>query len=148
MSGESKASQNHVKVVLKHDGEQRFFAQGANFSHSFDTKSSSPKEMFLAGLLGCSAHDVAVFSASEGYEICDFSLSVDGVASGEIPHRFTRLELVYSFSSSVLKEVAITWVESSINTYCTTINTVRGGCEMSYSIIYNGEKIVSQKEIN
>jgi putative redox protein len=136
-----------LEVRVEHTGEKRFSAKGAHLELEFDTTQTSPKELFLAGMLGCSAYDMVMIPASRGYEIKNLSLSVKAHPSAELPHRFERLELLYQLDSTAPKEEILSWVEATLESYCTTINTLRGGCEVSYSVLCNKEMILSQRKL-
>lgn len=135
-----------VAVSVKHTGGMAFEAQGAHLNLAFDTAQTSPKEMFLAGMLGCSAYDMMMSAQDRG--LSNLTLSVLAhPASQTPPHRFERFELLYSFDSSASDSEAIAWVEASLERHCTTINSFRGALEVSYSLIHNGTKILNQRKL-
>lgn len=136
-----------VEVNVRHLTQKCFKANGAHLGIEFDCAQTSPKEMFLTGLLGCSAYDMLELSSTRGIALNGLSLSVKAYPSGESPARFERLEILYSFDSAASDEEALSWVEASTEQYCTTINTVRKGCTMSYSVRHNGAIIQPPKEL-
>jgi len=74
-------------------------------------------------------------------------LAVSGevVRNESAPRKFNSLHLEYSFDSDADDTTAARWVMASVETYCSTINTVRDTTEITYTIIHNG-KMVRENE--
>jgi putative redox protein len=71
------------------------------------------------------------------------SLSVTGevVRNESHPKKFNTLHLDYKFDSDADDITAARWVMASVETYCSTINTIRDTTAITYSITHNGKMI-------
>ena len=61
--------------------------------------------------------------------------------------QFNSLHLEYTFDSDVEDLVAKRWVMASLETYCSTINTIRDTTMITYSIIYNGSILCDHEKM-
>ena len=113
-----------MKVVIKHQEGMKFEAQTAKSSFVIDCPVISPVEYFLAGIITCSATDVILVPKNQGYEVTELEVSGDVIRNEAMPQKFNELHLEYSFNSSASDELAERWVMASIETYCSTLNTI------------------------
>ena len=74
---------------------------------------------------------------------------VDGdvVRAEDHPRKFVKLHLTYDFKSDADDTLAARWVMASVETYCSTINTIRDTTEITYSITHNGALIRENKKM-
>jgi putative redox protein len=116
---------------------------------SFEIKPSviSPVEYFLAGTIACSTTDMVMMPQKQGFKISDIEISGDVVRNETPPRKFNEIHLTYSFNSNSDDLTARRWVLSTLETYCSTINTVRGVSKITFSIIHNGNTIADRDEI-
>lgn len=107
----------------------------------------SPIEYFLAGLVACTTSDLIAIPKAQGKTVTN--LNVDGeVERNETPPcKFNTLYLDYRFDSDADDTTALRWVMGSIETYCSTINTVRDTTNISYSVTHNGKVLCEKKPI-
>ena len=126
-----------MKVNIIHQDGMKFEAKTAKSSFIIDCPVISPVEYFLAGIITCSATDIILIPKNQGKTVTD--LSVDGeVIRNEVhPCKFNTLHLTYSFNSDADDTMAARWVMASLETYCSTINTIRDTTKISYSITHN-----------
>ena len=136
-----------MKVVIKHQEGMKFEAQTANASFVIDCPVISPVEYFLAGIITCSATDIILVPKNQGYEVTELEVSGDVVRNDDMPRKFNDLHLDYAFNSSASDELAARWVMASIETYCSTLNTIRGVTKLTYSVIHNGVNVKDKAEI-
>ncbi len=130
-----------MTVTISHLDGMRFEAKTANGSFVIDCPVISPIEYFLSGLIACSASDMIAIPNNQGKKVTNLSVTGDVVRNEDFPRKFNTLHLEYVFESDVDDTTAARWVMASVETYCSTINTVRDSVKISYSITYNGQKI-------
>jgi putative redox protein len=130
-----------MKVSVSHKDEMKFEAKTSKSSFIIDCPTISPIEYFLSGIITCSATDIVLIPKNQGKNVTN--LVVDGEVERAEPHpaKFDKLHLTYSFDSDADDTTAARWVMASLETYCSTINTIRDTTEISYTIIHNGKTI-------
>lgn len=136
-----------MQVTITHQDGMKFEAKTAKSSFIIDCPVISPIEYFLSGIITCSATDVVMVPKKQGYEVRDLSITGDVVRNDAMPQKFNELHLDYSFNSEADDDLAARWVMASIETYCSTLNTIRGVTKIRYSITHNGKKIRENSEI-
>ncbi len=137
-----------MKVTISHLDAMRFEAKtekGESFV--IDCPVISPIEYFLAGLVACTTSDLIALPKNQGYDVTGLRVEGDVVRNETHPRKFNTLHLDYRFDSDVDDTTALRWVMASIETYCSTINTVRDTTKISYSVTYNGKKIRENERI-
>lgn len=103
----------------------------------------SPLEYFALGLISCSGTDIA----NLGKEVSSLQLKGMFERTDSAPYRYTDIHIIYTFNSAGSDDDAIKWVLSSLESYCTTVNSVRGVAKVFYSVIHNGKTIVDKRSI-
>jgi len=137
-----------MKVSIKHTTGMEFEATTEKNTFIVNPKGGiSPMEYFAVGLISCSGTDMVAIPESQGLKVENLSIEADITRAEEMPKKFDEIHMIYTFDSTADATTATRWVQGSIETYCSTINTVRGVSEISYTIIYNGEKIADKKKI-
>ena len=134
-----------MKVSIKHQDGMKFEATTAKSSFIIDCPVISPVEYFLAGLITCSATDIILLGKKQSKTVTDLEVDGEVIRNEGHPCKFNTLHLTYSFNSDGDDVVAGRWVMASVETYCSTINTIRDTTAITYTIIHNGN-IVRQKE--
>jgi len=136
-----------MKVSITHLDGMRFEAKTAKSSFIIDCPVISPIEYFLAGIINCTATDLILMPKNQDKTVTN--LVVDGeVARNEAqPCKFNKLHLTYSFNSDGDDTTAGRWVMASLETYCSTINTIRDTTAISYSITHNGTLIKENEKL-
>lgn len=127
-----------MKITVSHQEAMRFEAKTEKDAFIIDCPQISPIEYFLSGLIACSASDMIVIPQNQGKTVTDLSVEGDGERNGSHPRKFNTLHLHYRFNSDADDQTASRWVMASIETYCSTINTVRDSVKITYSITHNG----------
>lgn len=136
-----------MNVTITHKDGMKFEAKTSKSSFIIDCPTISPIEYFLAGAICCTATDIIMVPKKQGIEVTDLSVDGEVVRAEEMPQKFDALHLDYNFNSSADDEMAARWVMASIETYCSTLNTIRGVTKITYSITHNGKKIRDKAEI-
>ena len=130
-----------MKITVSHQEAMRFEAKTEKSSFIIDCPQISPIEYFLSGLIACSATDVVMLPKQQGFEVTNLQVDGEVVRNESAPKKFNTLHLEYSFDSNADDTLAARWVMASLETYCSTINTIRDSTAITYTIIHNGNKI-------
>ena len=110
-------------------------------------KEVSPIELFALATITCSGTDMVMMPQKQGHTVTNLDISGDVERAESYPQKFTTLHVTYSFDSDAEDDKAKKWVMASMETYCSTLNTIRSDVRLSYSIIHNGKTIADKKEI-
>ncbi len=136
-----------MNVTITHKEDMKFEAKTSKSSFIIDCPTISPIEYFLAGAICCTATDIVMVPKKQGIEVTDLVVDGDVVRNEAMPQKFNSLHLDYHFNSPAEDELAARWVMASIETYCSTLNTIRGVTKITYSITHNGKKIRDKAEV-
>lgn len=130
-----------MKITVSHQEEMKFECQTERGSFVINCPEVSPIEYFLGSIITCSATDMILMPKNQGHEVTNLSVEGDGVRNEDHPKKFNTLHLIYSFDSDADDTIAARWVMASLETYCSTINTIRDSVKISYTIVHNGKTI-------
>jgi putative redox protein len=130
-----------MKISVSHIDAMRFEAKTEKSSFIIDCPQISPIEYFLSGIIGCTATDIVMLPKQQGYEVSNLQVEGDVIRNESAPKKFNSLHLEYRFDSNADDTLAARWVMASLETYCSTINTIRDTTVITYTIIHNGTVI-------
>ena len=136
-----------MKITVSHQDEMKFEAKTEKESFIIDCPKISPIEYFLSGIITCSATDMILLPKNQGYEVSDLSVDGEVTRAESHPRKFETLHLHYDFKSEADDTTAARWVMASVETYCSTINTIRDSVKISYTIVHNGNTIRENEEM-
>ena len=136
-----------MKIEIKHQDGMKFEAITEKTSFVIDCPTISPIDYFLSGIICCTATDMILLPKNQGHEVTNLSVTGDVDRNEEHPRKFNTLHLDFSFESDADDDKAAKWVMASLETYCSTINTIRDSVKISYDINYNGKKIRENQEM-
>lgn len=136
-----------MKITVSHQNEMKFEAKTEKSSFIIDCPQISPIEYFLSGIITCSATDIVLLPKQQGYEVKNLEVSGEVVRNESAPRKFNTLHLEYRFDSDADDTLAARWVMASLETYCSTINTIRDTTKITYTIIHNGNVIREHEEM-
>lgn len=136
-----------MKVSITHKEAMKFEAKTSKSSFIIDCPVISPIEYFLSGIITCSATDIILMPKNQGKTVTDLSVDGEVVRNEDHPCKFNTLYLTYNFNSDADDTTAARWVMASLETYCSTINTIRDTTAISYSVTHNGNLICENKEM-
>ena len=136
-----------MKVTVSHLSEMKFEAKTEKSSFIIDAPQISPLEYFLSGIISCSATDMVMMPKNQNKTVSNLVIDGDAVRNEDFPKKFNTLHLDYRFDSDADDITAARWVMASLETYCSTINTIRDSVVVSYSVIHNGKKIKDNEKI-
>ena len=135
-----------MKVSITHLDGMKFEAKTAKSSFIINCPVISPIEYFLAGIINCTATDIILMPKNQGKTVSDLVVDGEVVRNETQPCKFNTLHLTYSFNSDADDVTAARWVMASLETYCSTINTIRDTTKITYSITHNG-KLIKENEV-
>lgn len=130
-----------MKVTISHKEAMKFEAKTAKSSFIIDCPTISPVEYFLSGIITCSATDIILIPKNQGKTVTDLVVDGEVIRNESHPCKFNTLHLNYKFNSDGDDTTAARWVMASLETYCSTINTIRDSTEITYSITHNSTLI-------
>lgn len=136
-----------MKVTVSHLDGMKFEAKTAKSSFVIDCPTISPIEYFLSGIITCSATDIILIPKNQGKTVTDLVIDGEVVRNEVHPCKFNTLHLFYNFNSDADDITAARWVMASLETYCSTINTIRDTTKIKYDITHNGVLIRENEEL-
>ncbi len=126
-------------IKIRHLGEKKYEATNLKEILIIDTKKYTPVEMFITGLGNCSLYDVV--EMGKKHNIKNVKMNIEYKRRETFPKIFSEFHFVYLFDSDADNLTAKRWVLSSLETYCSTINTIRNTSKIYYTIIHNGNTL-------
>lgn len=134
-----------MKITVSHQDAMRFEAKTEKGSFIIDCPQISPIKYFLSGIIACSATDIIMLPQKQGCEVTNLQVDGEVVRNESAPRKFNSLHLEYRFDSDGDDTLAARWVMASLETYCSTINTIRDSVVITYTIKHNG-KLIRENE--
>jgi putative redox protein len=136
-----------MKVTISHLNEMKFEAKTDKSSFIIDCPQITPIEYFLAGIISCSATDMVLMPKNQNKTVSNLVIYGDAIRNEDFPKKFNTLHLDYRFDSDADDITAARWVMASLETYCSTINTIRDSVAVSYSVTHNGKRLKIMKKL-
>ncbi|MDQ7045804.1 MAG: OsmC family protein [Sulfurimonas sp.] len=130
-----------MKVTVTHLDGMKFEAKTPKSSFIIDCPVISPIDYFLSGIITCSATDIILMPKNQDKTVTDLVVDGEVLRNEAHPCKFNTLHLTYNFNSDADDTMASRWVMASLETYCSTINTIRDTTKITYSITHNGNLI-------
>ncbi len=132
-------------IEIKHINNKKYEATNGKTILPINTDEYSPVELFITGLGNCSLFDVV--EIGKKYGIKNTEMKIEYKRKNTLPKIFTEFHFIYMFDSQADNLSAKKWVLSSLETYCSTINTIRNTSKIYYTIIHNGDTIAYKETI-
>ena len=136
-----------MKITITHQDAMKFEAKTTKSSFIIDCPTISPIEYFLSGIITCSATDIILIPKNQGKTVTNLVVDGEVLRAESHPCKFDTLHLTYSFDSDADDITASRWVMASVETYCSTINTIRDTTKITYDITHNGTLIKENQEM-
>jgi len=137
-----------MKITIAHKEAMKFEATTTKSSFIIDCPTISPIEYFLSGIIACSASDIQMLPQNQGKSVTNLVVDGEVKRADDHPKKFETLHLTYTFNSDAdSDDQAARWVMASVETYCSTINTIRDTTKIAYTIIHNGTTIRENEEM-
>jgi len=140
-----QTKRTNMNVSVEYLGEKKFKANTTKSSYILDCKEITPVEYFATGIIGCTGIDLVMMAEKDGYEVSHYKVNAEIERTASVPMKFTSMHITYDFEGAFESIKAKRYILSSLESYCTTINTIRDTVKISYSIIHNGEKIADKE---
>ena len=101
---------------------------------------SSPMELVLMGVAGCTAMDVAYIIKKKRLHLTDFTINISGKQADTHPKRYESIHIEYVFKGKDLKPKAVEQaIELSQEKYCSATGSLNADLTHTYKIIDNEE---------
>lgn len=103
-----------------------------------------PKPLVLTALSGCTGMDIVSILRKAGKEIKNFTVTVNGEISKQVPIEYVAIHLIYDFEGDEqFKMDALKAVTDSQEKYCGVSNMLKKIMPVTWDVVYNGKKIFS-----
>ena len=135
---------NSYKASVKWAGDEFFIGTGyTGHAQVMDSKgdraaATSPLEMLLVAVAGCTAMDVISILLKKRQNITDYNVEVTGERADDHPRKFVKFKVHHIVHGRSVSEKAVAdAIELSDQKYCSVAATVRPTAEIitSYKII-------------
>jgi len=134
-----------MDVSVEYLGEKKFKANTLKSSYTLDCKEITPVEYFATGIIGCTAIDLVMMAENDGYEVKKYSVKAEIERTETVPMKFASMHIIYEFDGEFESTKAKRYIGASLESYCTTVNSIRDSVKVTYTIIQNGEMIVEKE---
>ena len=136
-----------MNVSVEYLGEKRFKANTIKSSYILDCKEITPVEYFATGIIGCTGIDLVMMAEKDGYIVSNYKVSAEIERQMEVPMKLASMHIIYDFEGSFDTTKAKRYILASLESYCTTVNSVRDSVKITYSIVHNGVNIADKESI-
>lgn len=103
---------------------------------------SSPMDLLLRGIAGCSSIDVVMILKKQHLELDDLQVEVEGFREdGAIPNVFKKIHLNFMLKGDIPEAKAKRAVSLSMEKYCSVSKMLEKAAEISYEVNLN-EKLI------
>ena len=136
-----------MEVKLEYLGDSKFNAITSKSNFLMDCKQITPVEYFATGIIGCTGIDLVVMAKNDGFEVKNYSVKAQIDRATQVPVKFNKIHIIYNFEGEFEELKAKRYILASLESYCTTVNSIRDSVKVEYSIIYNGKSIANKESI-
>ncbi len=136
-----------MNVSVEYLGEKKFKANTIKSSYILDCKEITPVEYFATGIIGCTGIDLVMMAEKDGFEVTNYTVKAEIERTDSVPMKFASMHIIYEFDGAFDATKAKRYIGASLESYCTTINSIRDSVKVSYTIIQNGEKIADKEAL-
>lgn len=110
------------------------------------SRGTSPKQLFLQSIAGCTGIDVInILTRMRSVMPESFVMEIDGKTAEIEPSVFTYILLTYHFKGAVDKKALLKAVTLSQEKYCSISIMIKRICDFEYIIFLNGEELYREK---
>src|SRR5512136_1272597 len=121
-----------MQFVARADSGHTIVMDAAESNGGFGS-ASSPMEVLLMGLMGCTAMDVISILKKKRQPVEGFKIFATGERAAEHPKAYTAIHLEYVAYGEVAPEALARAVQLSEEKYCAAMATVRGVAKITSS---------------
>lgn len=134
-----------MNVSVAYLGDKKFKANTINASYILDCKEITPVEYFATGIIGCTGIDLVMMAEKDGFDVTNYSVKAEIERTESIPMKFLSLHIIYDFEGAFDATKAKRYIGASLESYCTTVNSIRYGVKVTYTIVYNGKTLTKDE---
>mgnify|MGYP003651753501 FL=1 len=107
-----------------------------------EVRGSSPMELLLMGVGGCSAIDIVLILKKQRQEITSYSMKVEGKRKDlKSAKPFEAIHTTIYLEGVIDEEKAKRAADLSFEKYCSVSLTLEGNVAITYDVILNGKKL-------
>lgn len=136
-----------MNVSVEYLGDKKFKANTIKSSYTLDCKEITPVEYFATGIIGCTGIDLVMMAEKDGFEVNNYKVSAEIERTTSVPMKFTSMHIIYEFEGEFDATKAKRYIGASLESYCTTVNSIRDSVKVTYTIIQNGKMIAEKEEL-
>ena len=97
---------------------------------------SSPMELVLMGVAGCTAVDVILVMEKKRVNVTGFEINISGERADEHPKRYTHIHIEYVLTGTGIRERDVERaIQLSEEKYCSAIGSLNATVDNSYRIV-------------
>ena len=101
---------------------------------------SSPMELVLMGVAGCTAVDVILVMEKKRVNVTGFEINISGERADDHPKRYTNINIEYVLTGTDIRERdGERAIQRSEEKYCSAIGSLNATFEHSYRIVDAGD---------
>lgn len=143
------AGPKRIEIELENQEGLSFLGSTSSGAHiaigppSADAKLTSPMEMVLQALAGCSSVDVLTILAKQRAEVRSFRVHAVGLRSDASPHvsPFTDIELEFRVDTDAPGHKVVRAVELSLEKYCSVAKMLESTVRIRPAVTVNGRRV-------
>lgn len=137
-------SGNTYKATVRYAGDEFFIGTPpSGHAQAMDSKgdrhaATTPLEMLLVAVAGCTAMDVISILLKKRQDVTDYNVEIEGIRADDHPRKFTMFHIHHIVHGRGVSEKAVAdAIKLSDTTYCSVAATVRPTATIttSYEII-------------
>lgn len=134
-----------MNVSVEYLGDKKFKANTIKSSYILDCKEITPVEYFATGIIGCTGIDLVMMAEKDGFEVTNYSVKAEIERTESVPMKFASMHIIFDFEGAFDALKAKRYIGASLESYCTTVNSIRDSVKVTYTIIQNGETILENE---
>ena len=130
-----------VKAQVRWTDGMQFIARAGNgpavvLDSGEGGSGSSPMEMVLIGVAGCSAMDVIMIMEKKRARVTDFQVNISGERAEEYPKRYTEICIEFVLQGKRIKPKAVEQaIQLSGTKYCGAMASLNADFKTTYRIV-------------
>ena len=131
----------HINAQLKWTDGMQFVARAGNgpavvIDSSDGGSGSSPMELVIIGVAGCTAIDVIMILQKKRVDVTDFLINISGERAEEHPKRYTKIHIEYVLYGKDIKPKAVEQaIQLSETKYCSASASLNAAVESAFRIV-------------
>ena len=134
-----------MNVSVEYLGDKKFKANTIKSSYILDCKEITPVEYFATGIIGCTGIDLVMMAEKDGFEVRNYSVKAEIERTETVPMKFASMHIIFDFEGDFDATKAKRYIGASLESYCTTVNSIRDSVTVTYTIIQNAKTIVEKE---